>query len=175
MVFFNPQLEVSLIAIVLTLVSQAVQITFGNKKEMLRHQGEMKKRQDKMKELAKSKHPDAKKQIEEAEKEMLESMNVVMKSSMKLMVASFVIFVPAFFFLSQIYEGLVFGLPIPIPWVAPEPGFDFFNPFTWFSLYSQTNFIGWYALNALIFSLLIVNPIMKFLEKRKGEGNAKTV
>ena len=168
MVFVDPQIEVSVIAVLLAIVSQGLQLTLGNKKEMLRHQGEMKKKQAKLKELSKSTHPDAKKQLEVIEKEMMESLNVVMKSSMKLMIASMVIFLPVFIGLSSIYGENIFHLPIPIPWFSVQ--FDFLNPIGWFSLYNSTSFVGWYFLNALIFSLLIINPLVKLYEKRKEQA-----
>ncbi len=169
MVFFNPQLEVSVIAAALVVVSQAVQEMFGKRKELLKYQEDMKKKQAKMKELVKSTHPNAKKELEEAEKEMLESLNFITKNSMRMMVVSLIVFLPVYFLLGQIYGHLTFNLPIPIPWFAVS--LEMFNPFTWFELYSQTNFVGWYALNALFFSLFIINPIMKFLQK-KNEGVA---
>lgn len=168
MVFIDPRIELSILAFLLSIVSQGVQIVFGNKKEMLRHQAEMKKKQDKIKELSKSTNPNAKKELDKIQNEMMESFQVVMKSSTKIMMYSFVIFIPALFILSNLYGENTFVLPIPIPWFAPEPGFEILNPFSWFSMYNQTNFIGWYALNSLVFSFLIINPLMKLYDKRKG-------
>lgn len=168
MVFVDPHLEVSLIAIVLSSLSQVVQFTFGNKREMMKHQAKMKEKQKKINELAKSSHPGAKKELEQAQNEMLESMQAVMQNMSRTMIFSLVIFVPAFFVLGSLYTGLTFGLPIPIPWLSPE--FDLLNPVKWFSLYTQTNFLGWYALNSIIFSLVIINPLVKLYEKRKEEN-----
>ena len=165
MVFFNPQLEISVLAALLAVVSQFVQTKFGNRREMLKHQEDMKKKQDKMKTLVQSNNPGAKKEIEELEKEMLESLNMVMKMSTRTMIYSMVIFLPAFFLLGMFYSDAVINLPIPIPWFAPD--LSLVNPFTWFSLYTQTNWTGWYVLNSLVFSLLILTPLTKFLEKRK--------
>jgi uncharacterized membrane protein (DUF106 family) len=173
MVFIDPQLEISIAAAALAVFSQAVQFRFGNKKEMVKHQAELKKHQSRLKELSKNPNASSKKEMEEVEKKMMDSLSVVMKSTNKLLIASMVIFLPAFFVLSAIYGEFTFNLPVPIPWLAPEPGFELFNPLTWFSLYNQTNFVGWYALSSLVFSLLIVNPLIKMWEKR-GAKNAES-
>lgn len=174
MVFVDPHIEVSIVAAALAVVSQLVQFRFGNKREMQKHQEELKKHQSKLKELSKKTDTSSKKEMEEVEKKMMDSLSIVMKSTNKLLISSMVIFLPAFFVLSTIYGEFTFDLPIPIPWFAPEPGFDFFNPLTWFSLYNQTNFVGWYALSSLVISLLIVNPLIKMWEKRKGEKSAES-
>lgn len=165
MVFFNPQLEISILAALLAVVSQFVQTRFGNRKEMIRHQTEMKKNQEKMKKLVQSNNPNAKKEMEILEKEMLESLNMVMKMSTKTMIYSMVIFLPAFFLLGMFYSEAVINLPIPIPWFAPD--LALLNPFSWVSFYTQTNWVGWYVLNSIIFSLLIITPLTKYLENRK--------
>ena len=173
MVFIDPHIEVSIVAAVLAFLSQAVQFRFGNKKEMMKHQEELKKHQNTLKELSKKQDATSKKQMEEVEKKMMDSLSVVMKSTNKLLISSMVIFLPAFFVLSQIYGTLTFDLPIPIPWFAPAPGFDFLNPFSWFALYNQTSFVGWYALSSLVISLVIVNTLVKMWEKR-GAKNAES-
>ena len=169
MVFFNPMLELALIAMAMVVVQKALQLKVGNQKQLKEHQEKMKKMQEKVKELMKKNDEKSRKERENMEKEMLDSMNIVMGSSMKFMVVSLVVVLPVFWLAGSVYEKDVINLPVPVPWFSDTT--VWFDPFTWgIMLYNQTNWIGWYVLTSLLFSLLILNPLTKIFENKK-KGN----
>ncbi len=165
MVLFNPMVELSLIAVAMVIIQQAIQEKIGNKKQLKEHQEKMKNIQEKVKGLIKKDDEKSRNERESLEKEMIESMNIVMQGSMKFMVVSLVIVLPLFWIAGLVYGAETINLPLPVPWFAAS--LELFNPLTWIELYSQTNWIGWYVLNSIIFSILIVNPLMKIIESKK--------
>ena len=160
MVFISPQIDIALVAVALSIVSQLMQRRFVNKKEMKRKQNEMKEKQERMKELMKSEDPKAKNEADALQAEMMENMSTMMKGSMKLMVFSMVLFIPTLWFLSSTYEGIAINLPIPIPWFGGE---------SFIMLYNTTSWLGWYILCSLTFSLSL-NAAINIYEKVKSGG-----
>jgi len=162
MVFFNTMIELAFVSIVVSLFNQFVQRKFGSKKQLKSHQDKMKEKQSRIKELMQKDDEKSKQEREGLEKEMLESMNTVMKPVMKTMVVSMIVILPVFFLLGSIYGEEVIDLPVPIPWLGTA--FDLFTPFSWIELYNQTSWVGWYILISLIFSLLILSPLIKIYD-----------
>jgi len=165
MVFVNPIIELALVSIAMSFVTQIIQRKFGNRDQMKEHQEKMKTTQKRVKELMTKEDEKSKQERESLEKEMLDSMNTVMKASMKTMVVSMAIVIPVFFLMGAVYEEEIIDLPLPVPWIGTQA--DLLNPFSWFELYEQTNWIGWYILVSLLFSLLILSPLIKVYEKMK--------
>ncbi|MEK6942109.1 MAG: EMC3/TMCO1 family protein [archaeon] len=165
MVFFSPMIELAIISVAMVVVQKVLQLKIGNQKQLKEHQDKMKKTQEKVKELMKRDDEKSRKERENMEKEMLDSMNIVMGSSMKFMVVSLVVVLPVFWLVGSVYAQDVIDLPAPVPWIAPNV--DIVNPLTWIHFYSQTNWIGWYVLTSLLFSLLVLNPLTKIIENRK--------
>ena len=163
--FFSPVIEIALVSIVTSTLTQLIQFKFGNRAQLVEQQKKMKETQKRVSELVGKEDEKSKREKESLESEMLESMNTMMKSSMKSMILSFVVVIPVFAFSSSVYENIVVDLPFPVPWFSTN--FNLFNPLGWFELYNQTNWIGWYVLVSLIFSLLIFNPLMNFYKKMK--------
>lgn len=169
MVFFgNPVIEVAIISMVVSTFHKVVQLKFGNQDQMKEHQEKMKKTQEKVKELMQRDDEKARKHREELEREMIDSMNKVMKGTMKVMVVSLIVVLPLFAILGSVYAQEVIDLPVPVPWIGS--GFDFLNPLSWVELYNQTNWIGWYVLISLIFSLVVLNPLIKVYTNMKKKG-----
>ncbi|MEM4256896.1 MAG: hypothetical protein QXD98_00900, partial [Candidatus Diapherotrites archaeon] len=85
---------------------------------------------------------------------------------------SMVFFLPAFWLLSSLYGEAVINLPVPVPWFG---NFDLFNISTWNNLiilYDKTNYLGWYILIYLVFSLIIRFFENRILEKVDSKGVA---
>jgi uncharacterized membrane protein (DUF106 family) len=164
MVFVNPLVDIAFISFGLSVLVQALQRVLGSKQAMQKHQTGMKEKQEKMKVLMKNTDKQSQKELEKLQGEMLESMNDMMKGSMKMMVASMILFIPALWFLQGTYDGAVIALPVPMPWFVQ--GFDVLNIGSWgIEFYKQTNWLGWYFVTSLAFSLLIVGPLAGLFDK----------
>ena len=155
---FDPQTDITLIAIGLGIVSQALQRKLMNKKAMKANQEKMKEKQKKLNELLKKEDKKSKNEAESIQKEMLEEMNVMMKGSMRMMMASMIIFIPTFWYLGGVYGNEIISLPFPIPWFGAKEFIE---------LYNETSWMGWYVLNSLFFSILF-NMAMNLYEKHFG-------
>lgn len=160
MALISPQVDIAMIAIGLSIVSQIIQRKVVNRGEMKRKQAEMKGKQNRIKELMKRNDTKSKNELQVLEREMMEAMSTMMKGSMKMMVYSMILFIPTLWFLSSSYGNEVIPLPISIPWFGTE---------SLIQLYNETNWIGWYVLTSLICSLSF-NAIINIYEKIKGKG-----
>jgi len=161
MVFFDPMIDIALISFVLSVLVQVLQRVLGSKQAMQKHQTGMKEKQQKMKELMKKNDKQSQKELEKLQGEMLESMNDMMKGSMKMMVVSMVLFIPVLWFLQGTYEGAAITLPVPLPWLGTNSLIEF---------YSQTNWLGWYFVTSLVFSILIVGPVAGIFDKWRQQN-----
>ena len=162
----SPMVDIVGISLALSIVSQIVQKKFMNRDEMKKHQESMKEKNKRMKELIGKDDHKSKNELEALEKEMLESMQKMMNGSMKVMIASSVVFLPAYWLLGHFYGTAVIDLPIPIPWFVQ--GFNLFDTATWkgiIEIYHQTNWLGWYLLTYLLFSMAM-NAIVDFIKKK---------
>ncbi len=169
MVFVNPMIDIAGISLLLALASQLIQERFIDRKKMKKMQEGMKERQKKMQELVKKQDQKSKNELEALQSEMMESMQGMLSGSTKVMVASLVLFIPALWAFREFYEGAVIQLPIPLPWFAD--GLDILNPFTWFSVYPETNWFGWYFVSYLAITL-VINGVRKAFD---GMEKAKMV
>jgi len=158
----DPATDIVLIAIAMSIVSQVIRRRFVNEKEMKEYQKTMKDRQGKIKGLMGKEDPKSKQELEKLQKEMMEGMGTMMQGSMKMMMVSMAIFIPLFFIVGLFYSEAVIDLPIPIPWLGVEQFIE---------LYEQTNWIGWYILNSLVFGILI-SSLMKVAGRIRGEAAA---
>jgi len=164
MVFFSPMVDIALIALIVGFISQAVQHMTGTRKAMKEHGVKMKERQKKMKELMQKNDDKSKKEVEKLQQEMLDSFSDSMKGMWKTMIVLLVISLPIFYMIGVVYGDSEIGLPIPLPWFSL--GFNVFDLSTWgIEFYSSTTVIGWYILSSIITSLIIVGPLMNFVEK----------
>ncbi len=154
---FSPHIDIALVAVVLSLLSQVMRRVLTDQKNIKKMQKGMKDKQAKIKELMKKEDAKSKKELERLQGEMMEGMALMMKGTNKLMLVSMVVFLPTFWFLGGVYGNFEFPLPVPLPWFGGE----FF-----ITLVSSTNFVGWYFVCSLVFSL-VINGIINAIEKRK--------
>ncbi len=151
---FGAMVEIALITVGLTIVSQVLQNKFAHKDEMKAHQEKLKGHQKKMNELMKKDDQRSKQELETVQAEMMEEMNRMMSKSTKVMMFSLVVFLPAFWVLGLFYEKAVIDLPVPLPWL--KNGFDLLNIGTWgVEVYNQTNWFGWYFVSYLVMTIII--------------------
>ncbi len=155
MQFFNPMIDIALVSGVLALVSSVIQAKMMNRKAMKENQEKLKEKNKRMRELMNKNDEKSKNELESLQNEVLEMMQKMMQGSMKVMFVSMIFFLPAFWVLSHFYANAVISLPLPVPWFGE---FDLFNIGTWqnmIKLYNETNYLGWYMLTYLLFSLII--------------------
>jgi len=160
---YTAQIDIAIVTFVMAIVSQVLQRKFYNKDEMKSKQEMMKKNQERIKELMKKEDEKSKKELESLEKEMMDSMSGMMSGSMKMMMFSLIIFVPVFWFLGQNYEKALISLPVPLPWFGGTG-----EPFI--KLYNETNYIGWYVVCSIVFSMILnglINVHKKITEVKK--------
>lgn len=151
---FGAFVDIAIISLGLSIVSQVLQNKFAHKDEMKTHQEKMKAHQEKMKELMKKNDAKSQQEIEKIQGELMGEMNKMMSKSTKVMMFSLVVFLPAYWGLSSFYATDVIQLPLPIPWFVE--GFDLLNIGTWgIRLYNETNWLGWYLLTYLVIGIII--------------------
>ena len=152
---FDPQVDLALAAVGVSLASNFVQRKVMPKEETKQRQEKIKKHQERMKELANKSDAKSKNELEALEKELMEEMGKMMKGSTRMMMFSMVFIIPLFWFLGEAYKAAVIQLPFPIPWFGEN----------WsVKLYSETNWIGWYVLCSLVTSLAL-NAALGLREK----------
>ncbi|MBN2127049.1 MAG: DUF106 domain-containing protein [Candidatus Diapherotrites archaeon] len=157
MVFIDSGIEIIGITLLLSVASQMLRRKYAHPKEMKIQQDKMKEIGKKQKELMAKTDDKSKKESENLQNEMFQIMGEMNGKLMKNMMVSMVLFLPALFVLRTFYEGIIFGLPIPIPWFGENWSIQ---------LYNETNWLGLYALLSLIFGL-ILNIIINIIEKNK--------
>jgi len=158
MVLFSAVLDVSLFAVLVGLISQALQRKLMDKKGQKAKQEAMKEKQKKLKELMKQGDEKSKKEAERINMELMGDMKDMFKGMQKFMIASLIVVMPIFYLGVSSYKEEIF---VVFGWQVPQ---FIFPPY-----------IVWYFISSIIFSL-IFNLIMKVvepaLEKRKA---AKTL
>lgn len=165
--FISPVVDIAIIAVVLVTTIQALQRKFVDRKKMKEDQKAIKEKQKKVRELMKKTDEKSKKEMEKLNKEVMESMSTMMQGSMRSMIISMAVIIPLWMFIGGTYANAIIALPFPIPFFS---AFNWLDPGSWFSfkLYTETNWIGWYILISLSFSILL-NIVLKIVEKVKGE------
>ncbi|MEM4261730.1 MAG: EMC3/TMCO1 family protein [Candidatus Diapherotrites archaeon] len=168
----NPMVDIAIISSVLALLSSIIQNKVMNKKQMKADQEKLKEKNKRMRELMTKNDEKSKNELESLQNEVLEIMQKMMQGTLKFTMISMVFFLPAFWLLSSLYGEAVIGLPFPVPWFG---NFDLFNISTWNNLiilYDKTNYLGWYILIYLVFSLIIRFFENRILEKVDSKGVA---
>ncbi|MEM4364095.1 MAG: EMC3/TMCO1 family protein [Candidatus Diapherotrites archaeon] len=168
----NPMVDIAIISSVLALLSSIIQNKVMNKKQMKADQEKLKEKNKRMRELMTKNDEKSKNELESLQNEVLEIMQKMMQGTLKFTMISMVFFLPAFWLLSSLYGEAVINLPVPVPWFG---NFDLFNISTWNNLiilYDKTNYLGWYILIYLVFSLIIRFFENRILEKVDSKGVA---
>jgi len=156
MVVFSPVIDITLLAILVGVISQALQRKLMDKKAQKAKQDGMKEKQKKLKELMSKGDEQSKKEAEKINMELMQDMKEMFKGMQKFMIASFIVIIPIFYLFVSAYSKETFNV---FGWAVPE---FFFPPH-----------IVWYIISSIGFSI-IFNLIMKvvepLLEKRKEPG-----
>lgn len=155
MFFGNPMVEIALVSLVMSIVSNAMQMKFGNKKAMKENQNKMKEKQKRIRELAGKNDHESKKEADALQKEMLELMNASMQGSMKYMLFSFPVFIVVFWLLSMGYSGMLIQLPIGLPVIHRNWAFEITSSISWLWWYIYCSFI----------SSIIISIVLKAIKK----------
>ncbi|MBI5554199.1 MAG: DUF106 domain-containing protein, partial [Candidatus Diapherotrites archaeon] len=146
MVFINPATDILAISLAVSVLSQAIRRKFSPPARLKAQQAKIKESQQKVSELAKKNDPASQKKKEEAEQEMLSLTSEMMGMSTKTMGISMIVLLPAFWFMQATYKGATIPLPVQLPWLGEN----------WsMVLLQNTNWLGWYVLTGLVFSLLL--------------------
>lgn len=154
MFFADAAVEMAILTIVLAVLSFAAQKKFIDQQKQKRDQKRLKEIQGEMKELMRKTDDASMKRLHKVEREMLEITRDMMSGTMKVMLITTPLFLGALWVFHSFYEKAVIALPIPIPWFT---NFDFVNPASWiqFSVYHETNWLGWYFLVYLVTNLIL--------------------
>ncbi len=146
MVVFSAVLDVTLFAVIVGLISQALQRKLMDKKAQKAKQQAMKEKQKKLKELMKQGDEASKKEAERLNMELMGDMKDMFKGMQKFMIASLIVIMPIFYLGVSTYAKETF---IVFGWKVPQ---FIFPPY-----------IVWYFISSIIFSI-IFNLIMKAVE-----------
>lgn len=155
--FENPAMQLVLISAAFAVITQIVQLVFGNRKEMRRVQKTMKAKNAEFKELMKKGDQADKNEVERVQKEMLDLSTQTVKSMPKLMIVNMVVFLPLFGLVSSAYDGTKVNLFFPLNLV-----------------WAQGDWFWFYVLCSFLISM-VVNHVMNMYdeknEKKQGTMN----
>ncbi|MAG21981.1 MAG: hypothetical protein CL943_01570 [Candidatus Diapherotrites archaeon] len=155
MVFGNVMLEIALVSLVMSGISQILQRKLMDKKGMKASQEKMKEQQKRIKELVGREDQQSKAEAERLQKEMLELMSKSMQGTMKHMVVSMPIFLGVFWGLGYLYSGALIQLPMAVPVLHRDLSFEITSAISWLWWYIYTSFsIG-----------IVLNMVLKVLGK----------
>ena len=158
MVLIDPTIEIICIAIGMNLFNQLIRRKFYHPKEMKEDQKKMKEIQKKQKELMGKTDEKSKKESEEIQEQMMKHFGETMGKTNKIMIVTMIAILPLYWFvLPTLYNGLIFGLPFPIPWFGKNWSILF---------YTETNWLGLFVLSSIIIGI-ILNILLKIYEKTK--------
>lgn len=147
MVVFSAVIDIVLFAIVVGIISQALQRKLMDKKAQKAKQEAMKEKQKKLKELMKNQDEKSKKEAERLNMELMSDMKEMFKGMQKFMIASFIVIIPIFYLGVSAYVKETF---VVFGWTVPH---FIFPPY-----------IVWYIISSIAFSL-VFNAVMKVIEK----------
>lgn len=155
--FENPAMQLVLISAAFAVITQVVQLVFGNRKEMRRVQKAMKVKNAEFKELMKKGDQADKNEVERVQKEMLDLSTQTMKTMPKLMIVNMVVFLPLFGLVSSAYDGTKVNLFFPLNLV-----------------WAQGDWFWFYVLCSFLISM-VVNHVLNMYdeknEKKQGTMN----
>lgn len=154
---FNATVDIAIISVGVALLSQFLQDKIMGKNVMKERQQKIKEKRQKMQELLKKSDRKSQEELKEVEKEMMQMTSEMMQGSMRYMMFTLPIFAVVFFIIGSNYGTAIIDLPIALPWIDGK----------W---HTQTNWIGWYIICALLTSML-VKLILNVIQE--GERNAK--
>ncbi len=131
--FDNPAMDLVVVSALFAVISQTVQLVFGNRKETRRVQTAMKEKNKELKELMKKGDQTDKTAVERVQKEMMELSSQTMKNMPKLMIVNMIVFLPLFGLVSHAYQGTKINLffPLNLVWVQGD----------WFWFYVMCSFL----------------------------------
>jgi len=152
MVWINPTVDISLIALTVVIFFNLLRMKTQSKELM----DKMKAKNKRVRELMKRKDKQSVKEMESLNKELIELNMKIMKKTMPVTLVSLAIFMVIFPFIRAAYEPYVFPLPVPLPWID----------FQW---HSETNWMGYYFVMSLSLSI-IIGILKKVLEKARKRG-----
>lgn len=147
----DPTIEITVLAVVATVISLAIQHRFFHRKEMLQSQEDMRHNQKRMMELMKKEDKKSKEEAQKIQQDMMDQ-TFKMLNPMQ-MVAQLVVFAPLLWYFHAAYDGMAIALPFPFPWWV--------DGFVWLN---QTNWFGWYFLTVMVF-MIVLTPLEKKLFK----------
>ncbi|PIN98690.1 MAG: hypothetical protein COT90_03115 [Candidatus Diapherotrites archaeon CG10_big_fil_rev_8_21_14_0_10_31_34] len=147
MVVFSAVIDITLLAILVGVISQALQRKLMDKKAQKAKQDGMKEKQKKLKELMSKGDEQSKKEAEKLNMELMHDMKEMFKGMQKFMIASFIVIIPIFYLFVSAYKEETFNV---FGWIVPQ---FFFPPH-----------IVWYIISSIGFSI-VFNLIMKAVEK----------
>ena len=147
MVVFSPVIDITILAVIVGIISQALQRKLMDKKGQKAKQDAMKEKQKKLKELMKKGDEQSKKEAEKINMELMHDMKEMFKGMQKFMIASFVVIIPIFYLFVSAYQEETFSV---FGWIVP----DFIFP----------HHIVWYFISSIAFSI-VFNAVMKIIEK----------
>jgi len=147
MVVFSAVIDITLLAILVGVISQALQRKLMDKKAQKAKQDGMKEKQKKLKELMSKGDEQSKKEAEKLNMELMHDMKEMFKGMQKFMIASFIVMIPIFYLFVSAYKEETFNV---FGWIVPQ---FFFPPH-----------IVWYIISSIGFSI-VFNLIMKAVEK----------
>lgn len=148
--FENPAMQLVLISAAFAVITQVVQLVFGNRKEMRRVQKAMKAKNAEFKELMKKGDQADKNEVERVQKEMLDLSTQTMKSMPKLMIVNMVVFLPLFGLVSSAYDGTKVNLFFPLNLV-----------------WAQGDWFWFYVLCSFLISMVVNHALNMYDEKNE--------
>lgn len=146
--FENPAMQLVLISAAFAVITQIVQLVFGNRKEMRRVQKAMKAKNTEFKELMKKGDQADKNELERVQKEMMDLSTQTMKSMPKLMIVNMVVFLPLFGLVSSAYDGTKINLFFPLNLI-----------------WEQGDWFWFYVLCSFLISM-VVNHVLNMYDER---------
>lgn len=152
--FDNPAASLVVVSALFAVISQAVQLIFGNRKETRRVQKAMKEKNKELKELMSKGDQTDKSAVERVQKEMMELSTSTMKNMPKLMIVNMIVFLPLFGLVSHAYEGTKVNLFFPLNMI-----------------WAQGDWFWFYVLCSLLISLVVnhvLNEYDNHTEKKQG-------
>jgi len=155
----SPAIDIAIIAIVLAVLSMAIQIKFLDWKKTRRMQKSVQEKNKKVMELMKKGDEHSKKEAEELQRQLMQEMSEQFKNLPKQMIISLVIFLPAFALIRYLYEGAGALLTLPIDFTLDAVIFKT-NLATW-------GWFKWYALCGFVASIVLTTVLGKLEEKGK--------
>lgn len=148
--FENPAMQLVLISAAFAVITQVVQLVFGNRKEMRRVQKAMKVKNAEFKELMKKGDQADKNEVERVQKEMLDLSTQTMKTMPKLMIVNMVVFLPLFGLVSSAYDGTKINLFFPLNLV-----------------WAQGDWFWFYVLCSFLISMVVNHALNMYDEKNE--------